>query len=107
MLQHMHNGTAPHPAAVQWYSTTHLEKLTSSESLGWTNVELDVAEHGPIPDPQYVPYDDHDVISFLLEGKLRVESRIGGVQLRFVASPGMMFLIPRHSSLSYTHLGHR
>lgn len=100
MLQCMHEWLAPHPAAVQWYSTTRLQKLTSSESLGWANVELDVAEHGPVSELRYVPYDDHDVISFLLDGKLRVQSRIGGIQHHFVAGPGMMFLIPRHTEFA-------
>lgn len=96
----MHEWSAPHPAAVQWYSTTRLQKLTSSESLGWSNVEMDLAEHGPVSELRYVPYDDHDVISFLLEGKLRVQSRIGGVRQQFVANPGMMFIIPRHTEFA-------
>jgi AraC family transcriptional regulator len=92
--------TAPHPAAVPWYSTTQLQKLTSSESLGWSNVELDIAEHGPVQELSYVPYDDHDIISFLLEGTLRVQSRIDGVLHHHAAGPGMMFLIPRHTEFA-------
>lgn len=95
--QPMHDSLAPHPAAVQWYSSSQLQKLTSSDSLGWTNVELDLAEHGAVPELQYVPYDDHDVISFILAGKLRVQSRIGGVVRQHRASAGTMFIIPRHT----------
>lgn len=96
----MSDGSAPHPAAVPWYTTSHLRKLTSSDSLGWVNMELDIAEHGPMPELQYVPYDDHDVISFILEGRLRVESRIDGVQRHFDAGAGTMFLIPRHTEFA-------
>ena len=96
----MTESLAPHPAAVQWYSNSQLQKLTSSDSLGWTNVELDLAEHGPVPELQYVPYDDHDVISFLLAGTLRVQSHVGGVLSHYVAGPGMMFLIPRHTEFA-------
>jgi AraC family transcriptional regulator len=96
----MHNSPVPHPAAVQWYSATHLQKLTSSDLLGWTRVELDLAEHGPVPDLRYVPYDDHAVISFLLEGRLHVQAHINGVLSHHVAVPGMMFLIPRHTEFA-------
>jgi AraC family transcriptional regulator len=96
----MHESSASHPAAVQWYSTTRLKKLTSSDSLGWINMELDIAEHGPVPEVRYVPYDDHDVISFLLEGTLHVQSRIDGVLRHAVAGPGMMFLIPRQTEFA-------
>jgi AraC family transcriptional regulator len=96
----MNEAPASHPAAVQWYSTTYLQKLTTSDSLGWINMELDIAEHGPVPELRYVPYDDHDVISFLLAGRLRVQSRIDGVLRHYVASPGMMFLIPRHTEFA-------
>ena len=109
----MQQMTAPHPAAVPWYSTTQLQKLTSSDSLGWTNMELDIAEHGPIQELSYAPYDDHDVISFILEGRLRVQSHVGGVLRHHVAGTGMMFLIPRHTEFAnnwdapWTHGGLR
>ncbi len=96
----MPESPASHPAAVPWYSTTQLQKLTSSDSLGWIKMELDIAEHGPVPELRYVPYDEHDVISFLLEGTLRVQSRINRVLRQLVAGPGMMFLIPRHSEFA-------
>lgn len=96
----MNEPLAPHPAAAQWYAVSQLQKLTSSETLGWTTVELDLAEHGAVPEMQYVPYDDHDVISFLLEGTLHVKSLVGGVLRRYTAAPGMMFLIPRHTEFA-------
>jgi AraC family transcriptional regulator len=96
----MHEALVPHPAAEQWYSTTHVQKLTSSDSLGWVNMELDIAEHGPVPELQYVPYDDHDVISFLLDGTMRGQSRIDGILRHYVAGSGMMFLIPRHTEFA-------
>lgn len=96
----MPDSPAPHPAAVQWYSTSQLQKLTSSDSLGWTNAEVDLAVHGPVPELQYVPYDDQNVISFILEGRLRVQSRIGGVMRHYDAGPSTMFIIPRHTEFA-------
>jgi AraC family transcriptional regulator len=87
----------PHPMAVQWYSDTRIQKLTSSDVLGWTNMELDVAEHAPVSDLRAVPYDDHDVVSFLIKGSLKGQSRINGSLRHYAAGAGMMFVIPRHT----------
>lgn len=100
--QPLHDSLAPHPAAVQWYSSSHLQKLTSSDSLGWTNVELDLAEHGAVSELQYVPYDDHDVISFIMAGTVRGQARSGGVLRQHVSSAGMMFIIPHHTEFGST-----
>jgi AraC family transcriptional regulator len=86
--------------AVQWYSESRIQKLTSSDALGWTNMELDVAEHAPVAELQPVPYDDHDVISFLLAGSLHGQSRINGSVRRFDAGAGMMFVFPRHTEFA-------
>lgn len=96
----LYESTAPHPAAVPWYSSSDLRKLTSSDAVGWINMELDIAEHGPVPELQYVPYDDHDVISFILAGALHAQSRFDGALRNYAAGPGTMFLIPRHTELA-------
>lgn len=87
-----------HPTTEQWYSRTRLQKLTTSDSLGWSNMRLELAQHQPVPEQVTGPYLEDDVIAFLLQGTASMRMRYPGgkVQNRMVG-PGTLQLLPHHT----------
>jgi AraC family transcriptional regulator len=94
----MHDVSVPHATVEQWYSGTRLKKLTTSDSLGWYNARLEIAQHEPVPEFAYSPYLDNDVFAFLLAGSALMRMRIpGGIARSDLVSPGTLQLLPRQT----------
>lgn len=82
----------------QYYAGTRLQKLTTSEALGWENARLEIAQHQPLPDLSYSPYLDIDVLSFLLAGSTLMEMHTSGGKVRREhIGPGTLQLLPRRT----------
>lgn len=82
----------------QYYASTRLQLLTTSDSLDWDNARLEIARHEPIPYLNYSPYLDDDVLAFLLAGAALMKMHMPGGKVRSEhIGPGTMQLLPRQT----------
>ena len=99
----MRESAIPHPTLKQWYSSTRLQKLTTSDSLDWDNTRLEIAQHEPVPELAYSPYMDVDVFAFLLAGSALMEMHIpNGKSRNERVRPGTLQLLPRQTVFGAT-----
>jgi AraC family transcriptional regulator len=97
----MRDSPAPHPSIEQWYTSTELQVLTSSQSLGWNHANLEIVRQEANPETIIdVPYVEVDTFGFLLEGSARIHMNlIGGITLDEYVGPPSLQLIPRYSEI--------
>jgi AraC family transcriptional regulator len=82
----------------QYYSTSRLQKLTTSDSLEWNNARLEIAKHEATPELVYSPFLDDDVLAFLLDGSVLMNMHIsGGILRRERIGPGTLQLLARQT----------
>ncbi|MCB9453073.1 MAG: helix-turn-helix transcriptional regulator [Anaerolineaceae bacterium] len=96
----MHKSSILHPTVAQWYTNPQLQLLTTSESLGWNNVNLFIERHEVIPENTNIPNWEDDVFGLLLEGSARVHMRlVDGTSIDENIGPQALQLLPRHSEI--------
>lgn len=93
-----HESPMHHPTIDQWYSRTRVQKLTTSDSLDWNGIRLELAQHQSVPEDVSGPYLEVDAFAFLLKGTATFKMRYpGGVVKSGIIGPGTLQLLPRHT----------
>jgi AraC family transcriptional regulator len=85
-----------HPSLEQWFDSSFVRILSTSESLGWNNILARSTELQPVADYSATPQTSDDNLVIVMEGSTRIESRQAGRHLyadQWVA--GIMSTVPQ------------
>lgn len=91
----------PHPSIERWYKNTQPQVLTTSEALGWNDVNLEIVRQEANAETIHVPYVEVDTFGFLLEGSAHIHFNfVEGSSFDAYVGPPSLQLIPRHSEIT-------
>jgi AraC family transcriptional regulator len=94
MSEPVYPADASLPTFQEWYARPLVQPLTSSESLGWSDIQLHTSRIRATKEDVTGPLTDNHCIVFQLRGETRIQCRLGDAVFDEGMTPGAMALVP-------------